>query len=182
MELMSTKVCDYRWLWQKKPGAINHQSFNLNSWNITDSGLCFWAYRTSNLWHATVKFHYFVTKEEKNKLFNTRCPFDSGKYEKNNSTYHSCNHAMWRNWTELYGILIWASWVRFPDEKKQSLKGDDTRNLTFCDYYCFCRKFCFVLALKSDEMFKSLCSGKVCIWRENVIFMRFRRVGSRKFR
>ena len=87
---------------------------------------------------------------------------------------------MWRNWTELYGILIWASWVRFPDEKKkktgiihkQSLKGDDTRNLTFCDYYCFCRKFCFVLALKSDEMVKSLCSGKVCIWRKNVIFMR----------
>ena len=39
---------------------------------------------------------------------------------------------------------------------KQSLKRDDTRNLTFCDYYCFCRKFCFVLALKSDEMFKSL--------------------------
>ena len=28
MELMSTKVCDYRWLWQKKPGAINHQSLN----------------------------------------------------------------------------------------------------------------------------------------------------------
>ena len=87
---------------------------------------------------------------------------------------------MWRNWTELYGILIWASWVRFPDEKKkktgiihkQSLKGDDTRNLTFCDYYCFCRKFCFVLALKSDEMVKSLCSGKVCIWRENIIFMK----------
>ena len=39
---------------------------------------------------------------------------------------------------------------------KQSLKRDDTRNLTFCDYYCFCRKFCFVLALKSDEMLKSL--------------------------
>ena len=28
MELMSTKVCDYRWLWQSKPGAINHQSFS----------------------------------------------------------------------------------------------------------------------------------------------------------
>ena len=26
---------------------------------------------------------------------------------------------MWRNWTELYGILIWASWVKFPDEKKE---------------------------------------------------------------
>ena len=50
---------------------------------------------------------------------------------------------------------------------KQTLKRDDTRNLTLCDYYCFCRKFCFVLALKSDEMVKSLCSGKVCIWREN---------------
>ena len=87
---------------------------------------------------------------------------------------------MWRNWTELYGILIWANWVRFPDEKrkkigviqKQSLKRDDTRNLTFCDNYCFSRKFCFVLALKSDEMVKSLCSGKVCIWRKDVIFMR----------
>ena len=55
---------------------------------------------------------------------------------------------------------------------KKSLKRDDTRNLTFCDYYCFCRKFCFVLALKSDEMVKSLCSGKVCIWRKDVIFMR----------
>ena len=55
---------------------------------------------------------------------------------------------------------------------KQSLKRDDTRNLTLCDYYCFCRKFCFVLALKSDEMVKSLCSGNVCIWRENVIFMK----------
>ena len=55
---------------------------------------------------------------------------------------------------------------------KQSLTRDDTRNLTFCDYYCFCRKFCFVLALKSDEMVNSLCSGKVCIWRENFIFMR----------
>ena len=30
----------------------------------------------------------------------------------------------------------------------------------------------FVLALKSDEMVKSLCSGKVCIWRKDVIFMR----------
>lgn len=55
---------------------------------------------------------------------------------------------------------------------KQSLKRDDTRNLTFCDYYCFCRKFYFVLALKSDEIVESLCSGKVCIWRENVIFMK----------
>jgi len=55
---------------------------------------------------------------------------------------------------------------------KQSLKRDDPKNLTFCDYYCFCRKFCFVLALKSDEMVKSLRSRKVCIWRENVIFMR----------
>ena len=30
-----------------------------------------------------------MTKEEKNELFNTR-PCDSGKYEKNNLTYHSC--------------------------------------------------------------------------------------------
>ena len=30
----------------------------------------------------------------------------------------------------------------------------------------------FVLALKSDEMVKSLCSGKVCIWRKDLIFMR----------
>ena len=28
------------------------------------------------------------------------------------------------------------------------------------------------MALKSDEMVNSLCSGKVCIWRENFIFMR----------
>ena len=55
---------------------------------------------------------------------------------------------------------------------KQTLKRNDTRNLTLCDYYCFSRKFCFVLALKSDEMVKSLCSGKVCIWRKDVIFMR----------
>ena len=31
-------------------------------------------------------------------------------------------------------------------------------------------------------MVKSLCSGKVCIWRESVIFMRVPRVRSRKFR
>ena len=31
----------------------------------------------------------------------------------------------------------------------------------------FAGNFCFVLALKSDEMVNSLCSGQVCIWREN---------------
>ena len=41
------------------------------------------------------------------------------------------------------------SQISGPKEKKtgiihkQSLKRDDTRNLTFCDYYWFCRKFCF---------------------------------------
>ena len=41
------------------------------------------------------------------------------------------------------------SQISGPKEKKtgiihkQSLKRDDTGNLTFCDYYLFCRKFCF---------------------------------------
>ena len=178
MELMSTKVCDYRWLWQNKPGAINHQSFSF--WKHYRFWFVFFS--VPNFQPLTCDSKVSLFSWRKRRKINCLILDIPGKYEKNNSTYHSCNHAMWRNWTELYGILIWASWVRFPDQKKQSLKGDDTRNLTFCDYYCFCRKFCFVLALKSDEMFKSLCSGKVCIWRENVIFMRFRRVGSRKFR
>ena len=109
-----------------------------------------------------------------------RYPCDSEKYEKNNLTYHS--------WITPCGVIeqncmeYWyepaESDFRTKRKKKtgiihkQSLKRDDTRNLTFCDYYCFCRKFCFVLALKSDEMVKSLCSGKVCIWRKDVIFMR----------
>ena len=41
------------------------------------------------------------------------------------------------------------SQISGPKEKKtgiihkQSLKRDDTGNLTFCDNYWFCRKFCF---------------------------------------
>ena len=105
---------------------------------------------------------------------------DSGKYEKNNLTYHSCM-TPWgvieQNCME-YWYEPAESDFRTKRKKKpgiihkQTLKRDDTRNLTLCDYYCFSRKFCFVLALKSDEMVKSLCSGKVCIWRKDVIFMR----------
>ena len=80
-----------------------------------------------------------------------RYPCDSEKYEKNNLTYHS--------WITPCGVIkqncmeYWyepaESSFRTKREKKtgiihkQSLKRDDTRNLTFCDYYWFCRKFCF---------------------------------------
>ena len=188
MELMSTKVCDYRWLWKNKPGAINHQS--LNFWKHYRFWFVFFSVPNFQPLTCNSKVSLFSWRKRRKMNCLIRYPCDSEKYEKNNLTYHS--------WITPCGVIkqncmeYWyepaESDSRLTKRKKteiihkQSLKRDGTRNLTLCEYYCFSRKFCFVLALKSDEMFKSLCSGKVCIWRENVIFMRFRRVGSRKFR